>query len=1544
MPIPWASADSSLGRFVEDHSRQTLQAYRAQPSFIEEHFRLEEGVLAGGYSRRQLYELVQNAADALSDARQHGRVHVILTDEALYCANEGAPINNDGAQAILMAHLSRKGGDQIGHFGLGFKSVLNVTRTPEFFSRSGSFVFNEAWSRAQINTVVPGATSVPILRLAQAVDPIDRAKDDPTLRDLMTWATTVVRLPRNAVDSTWLVQEVQSFPEEFLLFSRQVSELILEDRATGLVRRTSVRSKRGVLLLNQAKARSAWRVFRTEVPTDGLSAQVRADDTRAKERQTLPVLWAVPARTSHRDKGLFWAFFPTESESTLSGILNAPWKTNADRLNLLEGPYNFALLDALVELVVEHFPGLADEGDPGRSLEVLPVRSRDAKNWADRYLADQLECRLRTTECIPTTRGEFSVPDRTRLRPEDVLQQPVRDWIAEHPKAERTGVWCDITIEQRERRARAERLGVQVARWPEWLQAIATPTSISSVKAALELVHCAWPYLTEATKGEIAGSEFVLTQQGALAAPASGLYLPGPVVPSVPDVQFVHESLGKDRHSRAALELFGVTVYGGDAELRSLLSQRPIDWLGAWNLAHALPHERAFRVLDEYSAQLCVRTRRGTFKPLSQVLLPGAVVAADDEVDSGVIVDSDFHEDVELLMRLGVVSEPVDGVKPSPSAEWLASYRGEAIARFLHELERVGGPRPNLDRLEFDQYRTAAPLDVLSRLSVRAKARFVSRLLPMLLQEPHWGLQHSTQPRRYPRVEVAGPICWAITHHGCLLTSQGPHPPAGCVGPELSAWQDLLPVANLEPAAARVLGLTEQMASIPPAVWGTAAAACLKTDDLKLVAAFYVESAPHFPPPDLLRCAGTEGPEVLAPDEITVTHDDNRFAALRSAGIPALLVATPEDAILLASRWRLQQGEARLTCIETDAPRPLLDVIPELADHLPERLASLMVHPCGALSIEVSGRDGCRLVDVPIARDDLRLYVSEGASNREVLEWVSREFELGIRHDAIDSIVQAAASEARRELVEQIRREATPAGKLSVALGMDRLKRHLPESVVGELARQSKLDAQSVAESALAVFGVEVLQAYADELADCDLQPPRQWGASARALDFVEELGFPAEFAGFEAPSRAPMVDVDGPVRLPPLHEFQQTLAERIRTFVSTPRRGLLSLPTGAGKTRVVVEALIRAYADWTIRGCVVWLAQSDELCEQAVEAWAQAWRGLGPLSQRLRVSRLWGATNNRVRPCDGPHVVIATYQTLINRVTRHDYAWLLEPACIVVDEAHESMAGSYTEILTAFGFTSKVTPRPLIGLTATPFRSSADEAETQWLVNRYGGHRFDLGVMPGDDPYSYLQELGVLARVEHQIIAGANVHVTALELAELTQFKRLPGAVEQRLGQDVDRNRVLVESIQQLPEDWPVLLFATSVEHAGLLAAQLSRVGVSARAISAQTDMGARRHYIEEFKAGRIRVLTNYNVLTTGFDAPAVRVLYIARPVFSRVTYQQMIGRGLRGPLNGGKEICRIVNVADNVGNFGERLAFTHFEHLWSAVPRVVSDTDELA
>jgi superfamily II DNA or RNA helicase len=373
--------------------------------------------------------------------------------------------------------------------------------------------------------------------------------------------------------------------------------------------------------------------------------------------------------------------------------------------------------------------------------------------------------------------------------------------------------------------------------------------------------------------------------------------------------------------------------------------------------------------------------------------------------------------------------------------------------------------------------------------------------------------------------------------------------------------------------------------------------------------------------------------------------------------------------------------------------------------------------------------------------------------------------------------------------------------------------------------------------------------------------------------------------------------------------------------------RGLLALPTGAGKTRILVEALIEAFREGELRSPILWIAQTDELCEQAVQTWAYVWRGVGP-EDRLGISRLW-AGNEAESLEGGTQVVVATIAKLGGCVKDPAYEWLSHATCVVIDEAHGSTEPSYTEVLDWLGLGRGRQRCPLIGLTATPFRGISEE-ETRRLVRRYGEYRLDADVFNGD-PYSELQRMGVLARVQHRLLEGAVVDLSENELEQLERLHRLPSSVEERLGADKDRNRVLMDSIKGLPSDFTVLMFAASVDHAETMAALLSLEGISSATISAATEPGPRRHYVEEFRAGKIRVLTNYGVLSQGFDAPAVKAIYVARPTFSPNLYQQMIGRGLRGPLNGGKTECLIVNVADNVRRYGGKLAFEHFEYLWN-------------
>ena len=495
-------------------------------------------------------------------------------------------------------------------------------------------------------------------------------------------------------------------------------------------------------------------------------------------------------------------------------------------------------------------------------------------------------------------------------------------------------------------------------------------------------------------------------------------------------------------------------------------------------------------------------------------------------------------------------------------------------------------------------------------------------------------------------------------------------------------------------------------------------------------------------------------------------------------------------------------------------------------------------------------------------------------------------------------------------------------------IGRERLLNGLPAGLAKEmeLRRQGQLSDLNVAELAIAVRGVEILRHHKDHLQR--FGGPHHWAGGDTAVHWVTEQGFSPDFAGFPNTALRAFEKVPGPPNLPSLHDFQREAVAEIRALVREGSgRGLLSFPTGAGKTRTATHALIEAMREGELVGPILWVAESAELCEQAASAWSTNWRQIGPNAE-LTICRFWG--NNDVDDHhDDYQLVIATEAKLrTSLIDDSSKDWLAKANAIVIDEAHRGVAPTFTALLKRLGMDHRTERIPVIGLSATPYRNT-DAERTEALVNRFGQRRFD-GL--GEDPYSNLQQRRILATVQQRTIDGVEINLSADERAKLDQMKTLPPSVLKRVGRDRDRNQAILQSIlNNQSEDLPALLFAASVEHAELLAGLLSVEGIRARAITGKTSKGARRHYVEEFRRGDVKVLTNFAVLTEGFDAPAAKSVYIVRPTYSWNLYQQMIGRGLRGPLNGGSDLCTIVNVADNLSRFGLELAYREFEYLWS-------------
>jgi len=1536
----WATPQSECSQHVEKLSRQCLAAYRENPPLVREHANIERAVFEGGYEHRQIYELVQNGADEMLGSP--GRVEVVLTPDSLYCANEGSPLTKSGIEALLGSNLSTKRGFEIGRFGVGFKSVLRISDSPLLVSKTCSFRFSKGRSRELISAVVPDLDRYPILRVAEPVDPRQISNTDIVLAELMSWATTVIRLPLLRDTGEWLSKDLSNFPAEFVLFAQHVSCLVLDDRIQAARREISQRAVGDSIELTERNNKSTWKIFRISYSP---SIQARQEAGELADREVLPLHWAVPLE-GRTGRGQFWAFFPTSLETGVSGILNAPWKTNVDRQYLLDSKINRELIARAAILVVESLPQLVKSADPGWILGVLPGRIDESPPWADRFLNTSIYERAKEGESIPDQLGIPRRPADLNCTPAHLPEEAYAAW-AELP--DRPPNWPHPSCESRERRSRMDRLfgtRTQPASIVTWLESLAKRGRPKDSIAALKVAYLVWRLVeTPAIREQIRAANIVLTSTGQLvcATPAK-LFLPSvSTADSTRDLSFVHSDVAQDPATSDFLREIGITECDETSSYKRFIADGfgkfgDREWQGFWTFAKVMPSEVAASLESRDDLDhILLRTCSGKFRPRRNVLLPGPI--ADTDGDQEVAVDIKYHAGCEsVLAVLNIHDRPTSngGTLDEP---WGAKYQSDAVSRFYEALP-PGQAKPRSANIGVERKKCVGPLEPIYGLSDDGKARFTEHLLAF--NEPGWTVTNLSKSAHIP-VKIEPPSVWMIRRQGRLKTSLGILAVDECVNHELRKYHQLLPVIDAT-INATVLELATSLSELTPQQMKKALHEIGSAQDVHIVGQFYADLCDYVAAPDHLYCNIGSFLEKRPREKVAVVWTESNERALADSKIPFIPVESNTDAQRLISKWGLLPGDNLLrttvAAVPASTERAVTEYFPALRG-CDGTIEAAVLSPCTELRLETLSSEGKQSRSVEFYSDGTTIYYLVPIDDRDLLDRIDSQFLLKLSDTDKSEILTHRRRDQLQQRLAKIRSAPSLASKLAKTLGADRIRKHLPIGLAEAVGTEKgTLTADQMAELAFAVYGVDVLKEFNAELADLGLEPPNRWASSNQAIEFVSSLGFPKEFAGFESARREALLQIEGPPRLPELHDYQKQIASKFKSVATGQgfSRGLLCLPTGAGKTRVAVQALIESMVESKLKSPVIcWIAQSDELCEQAVQSWSECWRAFGD-RRVLSISRLW--STNAAHPTDNkPHVVVATIQKLSSCVSDPSYQWLTTCGCIVVDEAHGAITPEYTKVLKILGidFTSREHRQdrcPLIGLTATPFRGDS-EIETERLVGRFGRNRIDLDVL-GDDPYGVLQERGVLARVDHMLINGTEIRLTASEESEFRRFRKLPPSVEERLGKDISRNKSLLESIASLPSkvggSWTAIVFATSVQHAQIMAAMLNFEGIQSASISSETDAGARRHYIEQFREGKIRVLTNYGVLTQGFDAPSVRAIYVARPTFSPNLYQQMIGRGLRGPKNGGKERCLIVNVRDNVERYGVQLAFQHFDYLWKA------------
>jgi superfamily II DNA or RNA helicase len=400
------------------------------------------------------------------------------------------------------------------------------------------------------------------------------------------------------------------------------------------------------------------------------------------------------------------------------------------------------------------------------------------------------------------------------------------------------------------------------------------------------------------------------------------------------------------------------------------------------------------------------------------------------------------------------------------------------------------------------------------------------------------------------------------------------------------------------------------------------------------------------------------------------------------------------------------------------------------------------------------------------------------------------------------------------------------------------------------------------------------------------------------------------------------------------LFEHQRKAAGRVvSVFTAAPRKTVLHMPTGAGKTRTAMHIVAR-HLTANEPTLVVWLAQNAELLDQAAEEFEKSWSYLG--NRQVSLTRFWGGrAPDLLSAHDG---VVVGGLGKMRALDQRDPNTLLRLAdrtsLVVVDEAHQAIAPTYAAVITALY--SKRSRTALLGLTATPGRTWSDIAEDARLSAFFDGRKVTLEVEGYSDPVSFLIAEGYLARPHFSTLnAEAGLELSEKDVQALAEAIEVPDELLERLGMDVKRNLRIVAAAEELATRHKrVIVFTPSVASARLVSAVLFARGYDTDIVTGETGQGERERIIRRFKSGAPQpmILCNFGVLTTGFDAPAISAALIARPTRSLVLYSQMVGRATRGTRAGGNKNAEIVTVTDpGLPGFGDMAqAFTNWEDVW--------------
>ena len=414
------------------------------------------------------------------------------------------------------------------------------------------------------------------------------------------------------------------------------------------------------------------------------------------------------------------------------------------------------------------------------------------------------------------------------------------------------------------------------------------------------------------------------------------------------------------------------------------------------------------------------------------------------------------------------------------------------------------------------------------------------------------------------------------------------------------------------------------------------------------------------------------------------------------------------------------------------------------------------------------------------------------------------------------------------------------------------------------------------------------------------------------------------------------------------LYDYQYMIKQQAINDLSNKDKDLykilIHMPTGTGKTKTTMH-IISHYLNFITKGkgIVVWIAHSDELLLQAYETFKNVWSHLSLFD--ISVYKGWVEFPNTLK--DG--VLFTSIQALQKKYGKSIFEEISNKASLIVfDEVHKSGAEITKKCVDSLMKKNNEYGKKFIGLTATPGRTT-EVSKANALFSEDFDHIIGIDVdkinaislsanearnyRGSKDPIRYFQEQGYLSNIEKQMLEFEIDPKVLIQLKKELQNdnENYSDNLVKKISLSKARNDKIIEELVKLnKEQIPTIVFACSLQHAKLLSAFLKMLNIENSLVYGDMASTDRKRAIDDFKKGKVNIIINFEILTTGFDSTNIKCVFITRPTKSVILYSQMIGRGLRGPKMGGNENCLLIDVQENLYSYNENAAFKHFNSYW--------------